>query len=42
MFLSNERTLERKFKELYLSIKLTEKFDKKFLLELYLNKIFFG
>lgn len=40
-YLSNERTLERKFKELYLSLKLNTLFSKKYILELYLNKIFF-
>jgi len=42
MYLSNERTIERKLKEIYLAIELTNKFDKKLILELYLNKIFFG
>jgi len=40
-YLSNERKLERKLKELYLSRKLNKVFDKKKILELYLNKIFF-
>jgi len=40
-YLSNERSLERKFKELYLSIKLNNYFDKKDILEVYLNKVFF-
>jgi penicillin-binding protein 1A len=40
-YLSNERKLERKLKELWLSWKLNKVFDKKKILELYLNKIFF-
>ena len=40
-YLSDERTIERKVKELYLSIELDSIFDKKDILELYLNKIFF-
>ena len=41
MYLSNQRSVERKVKELYLSIQLNSSFDKKDILELYLNKIFF-
>ena len=41
IFLNNERTLERKLRELYLSIEITKKYSKKFILELYLNKTFF-
>ncbi|MBT3729512.1 hypothetical protein HOF65_03765 [bacterium] len=40
-YLTDERTIERKIKELYLSIELNSIFDKKDILELYLNKIFF-
>jgi penicillin-binding protein 1A len=40
-YLSNERTLERKVKEFYLSWKLNKVFDKEKIVELYLNKIFF-
>lgn len=40
-YLSNERTLDRKIKELYLSIELDNIFEKKDILELYLNKVFF-
>jgi len=41
IFLSNERTIDRKIKELLLSIKLTKNYSKKVILELYLNKVFF-
>ncbi|QFR39440.1 hypothetical protein A9Q91_04395 [Candidatus Gracilibacteria bacterium 28_42_T64] len=41
-YLTDERTIERKVKELYLSIELDSIFEKKDILELYLNKIFFG
>ncbi|MFK7779617.1 MAG: transglycosylase domain-containing protein [Candidatus Gracilibacteria bacterium] len=41
-YLSKERSIERKVKELYLSIELDSIFEKKDILELYLNKIFFG
>lgn len=40
-YLTDERTLTRKIKELYLSIELDSFFSKKDILELYLNKIFF-
>ncbi len=40
-YLTSERKIERKLKELYLSRKLNKVFDKKKILELYLNKIFF-
>jgi membrane carboxypeptidase/penicillin-binding protein len=40
-YLTNERKIERKLKELWLSRKLNKVFDKKKILELYLNKIFF-
>lgn len=41
-FLSNERSIERKFKEIYLSYRLNSKYSKEKILELYLNKISFG
>ena len=41
-FLSNERSFERKFKEIYLSYELNSKYSKEKILELYLNKISFG
>ena len=40
-YLTNERTIERKLKELYISTELSSHFEKKDILELYLNKIFF-
>ncbi len=42
MLLTNERKIERKIKEIYLSYKLTKAFDKKKIIEIYLNKISFG
>lgn len=41
VFLSNERKLERKIKEAYLSYKMTQNYSKEKILELYLNKISF-
>ena len=41
-YLTNERSIERKIKEFYLSWKLNKVYDKTKILELYLNKIFFG
>ena len=41
-FLTNERKIERKIKEIYLSYKLTNAFSKEKIIELYLNKISFG
>ena len=40
-YLTNERTIDRKLKELYLSTELSTKYEKKDILELYLNKVFF-
>lgn len=40
-FLTNERSYERKIKEIYLSYKMTNEFDKKTIVEMYLNKISF-
>ncbi|RTZ63781.1 MAG: penicillin-binding protein 1A [Aquificaceae bacterium] len=42
VFLSSERTLTRKIKEMYLAIKIEKELSKKEILELYLNKIFLG
>ena len=41
-FLSREKTFQRKFTELLLSIHIERSFTKEKILELYLNKIFFG
>ena len=41
-FLSNERSIDRKAKEIYLSYELNTKYSKDKILELYLNKISFG
>lgn len=40
--LSNEKTIERKIKELFLTLKLEHSFDKDEILEIYLNIIYFG
>jgi penicillin-binding protein 1A len=40
-YLTNERSIERKVKEFYLSRKLNKIFDKEKIVEIYLNKIFF-
>lgn len=40
--LSNEKTYERKIKEIMLSIKMERKFSKDEILEMYLNTIYFG
>ena len=40
--ITNERTAERKIKEIYLAYKLTNDVSKEKILELYLNKISFG
>lgn len=42
MFLSNEKTLFRKAKELSIAISLENNFDKDEILEMYLNRIYFG
>ena len=42
LFLTRERTLKRKFKEALLAIKIERTFDKKKILELYLNQIYLG
>jgi len=41
-FLTPERTLRRKISELILSVELEQNFSKEKILELYLNKIFYG
>ncbi|AIF42481.1 transglycosylase domain-containing protein [Virgibacillus sp. SK37] len=41
-FLSPEKTIERKVQEAYLAVKMEEKYTKKEILEMYLNKIYFG
>ncbi len=40
--LSNERTFDRKIKEIILSLKIDQQFSKAEILELYLNKIYLG
>ena len=40
-YLSNEKSIKRKLKELYLAIQMNNKFSKKDILEVYLNKVFF-
>lgn len=40
--LTNEKTYARKFKELILSMKLEKQYEKKEILEMYLNTIYFG
>lgn len=40
--LSNDRTIERKLKEIVLSIRLEQKYSKDDILEFYLNDIYFG
>lgn len=41
-YLSPEKTIERKVQEAYLALKLEEKYTKEEILEMYLNKIYFG
>lgn len=41
-FLSNEKTMFRKFTEIMLAMKIEERLPKQQILELYLNKIYFG
>jgi penicillin-binding protein 1A len=41
-FLTPERTIDRKIREIYLAIKIEKNFTKAEILELYLNKIFLG
>ncbi|MDA9656018.1 PBP1A family penicillin-binding protein [Alphaproteobacteria bacterium] len=42
ILLTNEKTLTRKIKELILSIRIEKDYSKKYILELYLNEIYFG
>ena len=42
IFLNNTRTLDRKLREAFLAIALESKFTKAQILELYLNKVYFG
>lgn len=42
IFLSNERSIQRKIKEALLAVKLEQQLNKKQILELYLNNIYFG
>ena len=42
MFLSLDKTIPRKIKEIMLSVKLEKKFSKQEMLELYLNKVYLG
>ncbi|MCA1030475.1 PBP1A family penicillin-binding protein [Bacillus timonensis] len=41
-FLTNEKTIKRKAQELWLSFQLESKYSKQEILEMYLNKIYFG
>ena len=41
-FLSSEKTIERKVKEILLSLRLEKEYSKEKILELYLNKVLFG
>lgn len=42
MYLSNERKLERKLKEAYLAIKITDAIGREKVMEAYLNRVFLG
>ena len=42
LFLTSERTADRKLKEMFLAFKIEKEFTKEEILELYLNKIFLG
>lgn len=42
VFLSNERTWERKIEELFIAVGLERRYEKEQLLEFYLNNIYFG
>lgn len=42
LFLSNERTFERKFKEVILALEIENKYSKEEILEMYLNVVYFG
>ncbi|NQD36290.1 penicillin-binding protein 1A [Permianibacter sp. IMCC34836] len=41
-FLSRERTLARKFTEIFLALRIEDEFDKQAIMEMYLNKIHFS
>ena len=41
-FLSDDKTIRRKLKEMYLALRLERRFTKNEVLELYLNKVYFG
>ena len=42
MYLSNEKKIERKLKEAYLAIKITDSIKREGVLEAYLNRVFLG
>lgn len=42
LFLSSQKTFDRKFKELILAVKLEKKYTKEEILEMYLNVIYYG
>lgn len=42
MFLTPEKTIKRKLKEIFLAIKIEKSLEKREILELYLNKVYFG
>lgn len=42
LFLSGERTFERKFKEMILALEIESKYSKEEILEMYLNVVYFG
>ena len=42
ILLNNDQTISRKLKELILSLRIERSYSKKFILELYLNEIYFG
>ena len=42
LFLSQEKTVERKIKEIFIAMELEKKYDKSKILEIYLNEIYFG
>lgn len=42
LYLTNERTFTRKFKELYLTLLLEHNYTKREILEMYLNQIYYG
>ena len=42
LFLSQEKTVERKVKEIFIAMELENKYDKGKILEIYLNEIYFG